>query len=117
MPKRKNSKPQIQAEPASPNVTIVEPQGGTVYFYANLVQLTWTLVDLKIRFAELTKVEADGHNTVIERAVATMAWAEAKTLLNFLQKTVADYEKLNGEIKIAPELKLPPGIIPSPTAS
>jgi hypothetical protein len=117
MAKQKNSKPPVQAEPVPPKFTVVEPQGGTVYFYANLVQLSWTVVDLKIRFAELTKIEPDGHNTVTERAVATMAWAEAKMLLDVLKKTVASYEQLNGEIKIAPELKLPPGIIPSPIAS
>lgn len=117
MPKDKNSKPQPQPKPVIPPVTIIEPPGGTVYVYANIVQLTWSLVDLKIRFGELTKVDPNGHNTVTERAVATMAWAEAKMLRNFLQNVIADYEKLNGEVKITPELKLPPGIIPVPPES
>src|SRR2546426_548610 len=83
MAKQKNSKPQRQAKAETPTFTVIEPAGGTIYIYANLVQLTWTLVDLKIRFGELTKIGPNGHNTVTERAVATMAWAEAKLSLTF----------------------------------
>ncbi len=116
MAKQKNSKPQPQAKAETPGFTIIEPEGGTKYIYANLVQITWTVVDLKIRFAELTKIDANGRSTITEHAVATMAWSEVKTLLNFLQNAVTAYEQLNGEIKDASDLKLPPGVDSIPTA-
>lgn len=93
--------------------TVIEPEGGVQYFYANIYQVTWTTVDVKIRFAELTKIDLKGHNTITERAVVTMAWAQAKSLLKTLETSVESYEKVNGEILIPPELKLPPGILPT----
>lgn len=93
--------------------TVIEPEGGVQYFYANIYQVTWTMVDVKIRFAELTKIDLNGHNTITERAVVTMAWAEAKSLLETLETSIASYEKVNGKIKIPPELRLPPGILPT----
>src|SRR6266487_2690272 len=113
---RKDHKPKPEPRAQEPAFSVIEPQGGTSYFYANLFQITWTVVDLKIRWAELTKLDPNGHHTVTERAVVTMAWAEAKTLLKSLEKAVSDYEKVNGEIRITPQLKLPAGILPIPKA-
>ncbi len=119
MAKRKDLNPMPKAKPKAKaqTYTVIEPPGGTTYFYANLFHITWTVVDLKIRFAELTKIEMNGHNTITERAVATMAWTEAKTLLKSLEAAVADYERVNGELKVAGQLKLPPGALPTPAAS
>ena len=106
--------PQVSA--TQPKLKVEEPTGGTFYFYSNLVQVTWTALDVKIRFGELRKFTAS-ETIVKEHAVAGMAWAEAKTLMRFLQQAIAGYEQLNGEIKIAPELKLPPGVPLTPDES
>ena len=63
-----------------------------------------------MRLSEMIKVE-DGPPqklTYLEKAVVTMAWSEAKYLLSILQKAIANYEQVNGELKIPPDLKLPP---------
>lgn len=111
MAKHKDPKSNQELKPQTS--TVVEPPGGISFFYANLFQLTWTVVDLKIRFAELTKIEMSGLNTVTERAVVTMAWSEAKALSKSLEEAITNYEKVNGEIKMPFELKLPPGAIPT----
>lgn len=105
-----------QVSVTQPKLRIQEPAGGTFYFYSNLVQVTWSAVDVKIRFGELTKFDAS-ETIVKEHAAASMAWAQAKTLMTFLQQAVAGYERLNGEIKIAPELKLPPGVPLTPAGN
>jgi hypothetical protein len=111
MAKKKDPRSRSKRDVPALSVTVIEPAGGTTYFYANLVYLTWTLFDLKIRFGELTKIEPDGHHTITERAVATMAWPEAKILMKFLQDAVVNYEEVNGDIKIPPELRLPQSAI------
>jgi hypothetical protein len=104
MKKEKNKETQQLA----PEIEITTPEDGTYYTYANQVNLTWTAFDIQVHFAELLKVTPDRRKLIVEeRAVVTMAWAEAKQLMLFMQQAVSQYESLNGELKLVPDLKVP----------
>jgi len=83
-----------------------EPEGGVFEAYANVINLSWTLYDLRIRFAELLQVPDDDrptwenqHGVVLERAAITLSWHQAKNLIDMLNGVVKNYEEINGELK------------------
>jgi hypothetical protein len=83
-----------------------EPEGGIFDAYSNVVNIDWTLYDVRLRFAELTQVPNDEapswksqHIIVLERAAITIPWHQAKYLRDILHRVVSEYEKLNGELK------------------
>lgn len=90
-----------------PKMIVENLPGFPPYFYSNVIQVTWTVFDVKLRFLETIKVSENRDSTMTERAVVTLAWAEAKFLAKMLEDTVGRFEKLNGEIKTLPDLKLP----------
>jgi hypothetical protein len=88
-----------------------EPEGGLFEAYSNVVNMNWTLTDVRIRFAELIQVPDEDrptwenqHGILLERAAITMSWHQAKYLLNMLAGLIKNYEEINGEIK---QLRLP----------
>jgi hypothetical protein len=88
-----------------------EPEDGVFETYANVVNLNWTLHDVRIRFAELIQVPDDDrptwenqHGVLLERAAVTVSWHQAKYLRDVLDGIVKNYEEINGELKA---LKLP----------
>jgi len=88
-----------------------EPEGGLFEAYSNVVNMNWTLYDLRLRFAELLQVPDDDrptwenqHGIVLERVAVTMPWHQAKTLRDMLDKLIKNYEEINGELKT---IKLP----------
>ena len=92
-------------------VPIEEPEGGVFTEYANIVNLDWTLYDVRIRFGELMQVfnEADPswinqHGVVLEKAAIRVPWHQAKNLCQLLATVIKNYEEINGELK---EIKLP----------
>jgi hypothetical protein len=92
-------------------VPLEQPEDGVFAAYSNLVNLDWTLYDIRIRFAELLQVPndesstwADQHPVMFERAVVTLPWHQAKLLCNSLAGVIQNYEALNGELK---PIKLP----------
>jgi hypothetical protein len=93
-------------------VPLVEPEDGMFEAYANVVNLNWTLHDVRIRFAELTQqVTSDSPGTwkdqepvMVERVAVTLPWHQAKLLQSMLGDLVRSYEELNGELK---QVKLP----------
>jgi len=93
------------------SVAFEEPQEGVFYAYANIVNLNWTLTDLRIRFGELLQVIDDQNPTwgaqrgiVLERVSVTIPWIQAKALRDMLDGVVRNFEVLNGELRTA---KLP----------
>lgn len=91
---------------------IVEPEGGLHEAYSNVFNLNWTLHDVRVRFGELIQEPRDDGpcgwkdqaNVIMERVAITMPWHQAKYLAVLLTGLVANYEKLNGELK---QIKLP----------
>jgi hypothetical protein len=88
-----------------------EPESGLYEAYSNIVNLNWTLTDVRLRFAELIQVADDDrptwenqHGILLERAAITIPWSQAKVLCNMLTGIIRNYEEINGELK---PLKLP----------
>ena len=88
-----------------------EPEDGIFSAYSNLINLDWTLYDLRIRFGELMQVPNDEDPTwknqrgiVLERVAVRIPWHQAKWLRDMLDGIVKNYEILNGELK---QLQLP----------
>ena len=93
-------------------IPLVEPEDGMFEAYANVVNLNWTLHDVRIRFAELAQqvkshspgTWKDQEPVMIERVAVTLPWHQAKLLHNMLGDLVRSYEALNGELR---QIKLP----------
>jgi len=91
---------------------LVEPEEGMFEAYSNLVNLNWTLYDVRLRFAELAQQSKEGSRgiwkdqeaVVLERVAVTMPWHQAKYLHNMLGDLIRKYEELNGELR---PIKLP----------
>jgi hypothetical protein len=92
-------------------VPLEEPEDGVFQGYANVVNLNWTLTDVRIRFSELIQVPDEDrptwenqHGILLERAALTIPWYQAKALRDLLDGVIKNYETINGELK---PLKLP----------
>jgi Protein of unknown function (DUF3467) len=91
---------------------LVEPDDGMFETYSNVVNLNWTLHDVRFRFAELKQqAKADSRGTwkdqepvILERVAVTMPWYQAKYLHQMLGDLIRNYEELNGELRT---IKLP----------
>jgi hypothetical protein len=88
-----------------------EPEDGVFEAYSNVVNMNWTLYDIRLRFAELIQVPDDDrptwenqHGVVLERVAVTLPWHQAKLLRDLLDGIVKNYETINGELKT---LRLP----------
>ena len=88
-----------------------EPEEGVFSAYSNLINLDWTLFDLRIRFGELMQVPNDEdptwknqHGIVLERVAVRIPWQQAKYLRDMLDGIIRNYETINGELK---QVKLP----------
>jgi hypothetical protein len=90
---------------------IEQPEDGIFTEYANVVNLDWTLYDVRIRFGELMQVLDDNsptwnnqHGIILEKAAIRIPWHQAKFLCLLLAGVIKNYEELNGELKT---IKLP----------
>ena len=88
-----------------------EPQEGMFLAYSNVVNVDWTLTDIRLRFGELIQVPDDEdrtwpnqHGVILERVAVTMPWHQAKYISQLLAAIIKNYEQINGELK---PLKLP----------
>lgn len=95
-----------QEQSKKPEYKWVPRKDGTFHdIYANIVNASWTLFDVRIRLGQLIPVADYGPGFVVEeRGTLTLAWPEAKILRDALTGLVNAYEEANGEIK---QLKLP----------
>ena len=82
-----------------------ESEDGVFQAYANVVNMDWTLYDIRIRFGELMQVPNDEdpswknqHAIVLERAAIRMPWHQAKNLRDLLDGILKNYEAINGEL-------------------
>src|ERR1700730_2212906 len=80
-------------------VPLEEPEDGVFEGYANVVNLNWTLTDIRIRFAELIQVPDEDrpnwenqHGILLERAAVTIPWHQAKALRDMLAGVIKNYE-------------------------
>jgi hypothetical protein len=90
---------------------IEEPEEGVCHAYANVVNMDWTLSDIRLRFAELMQVLNDEspnwtnqHGILLERVAVRIPWHQAKILRDMLDGVIKNYEDINGELK---PIKLP----------
>lgn len=81
--------------------------------YGNMVNPSWTLVDVRFRIGQLVPIDSETATEFVseEQAAVTISWPYVKVLRNVLSELVANYEKVNGEIK---QINLPPASIPLP---
>jgi hypothetical protein len=112
-----SNEPRSKAE-APPNATfdlgkvpMEYPEDGVFETYANVVNMNWTLTDVRLRFSQLVQVPDEDrpnwenqHSVVLERAAITIPWHQAKVLRDMLNGLISNYEEINGELK---PLKLP----------
>lgn len=87
-------------------VPLQEPEDGVFEAYSNVVNLNWTLTNVRIRFAELIQIPDDErpnwenqHLILLERAAITIPWYQVKVLRDMLDGIVKNYETINGELK------------------
>jgi hypothetical protein len=87
-------------------IPLEQPEDGVFSVYSNIVNLDWTLYDVRLRFGELIQVPDDAnpswenqHGVVLETAAVRLPWHQAKLLRNMLDQVVRNYEEVNGELK------------------
>jgi hypothetical protein len=97
--------------PTESNVSLVklpleQPEDGMFEAYANVVNMNWTLYDVRIRFSELIQVPDDDrptwenqHGILLERVAVTIPWHQAKFMRDTLTGLIKNYEEINGELK------------------
>ncbi|MGO4883341.1 MAG: DUF3467 domain-containing protein [Bryobacteraceae bacterium] len=88
-------------------VPLQEPEDGIFETYANVVNMNWTLTDVRLRFSQLLQVADEDrpnwenqHGILLERAAITIPWIQAKTLRDSLDGIIKNYEAINGELKL-----------------
>jgi hypothetical protein len=108
--KQKTKAEPARAEPSGAldlgKIPLEVPEDGVFEAYSNVVNVNWTLYDIRIRFSELIQVADDErptwenqHGILLERVAVTMSWHQAKHLRDLLGGIIENYEKLNGELK------------------
>jgi hypothetical protein len=113
---REQPSSKAQASPAEAQIDLAkipleEPEDGVFEAYSNVVNMNWTLHDVRVRFAELLQVPDEDrptwenqHGILLERVAVTMPWHQAKALRDMLDAVIENYEEINGELK---PIKLP----------
>ena len=92
----------------------IKPEEGTIDFYANTAHLTWSLDDVRVRFAQLVdspETPNPGNQFIgvaEERVAVTFTWRNAVIFRNALNQLLEAYEKVNGPINV--DVKLPPSM-------
>jgi len=95
MTEEKNKKPQWVKSPE-----------GIFHTYSNQTNITWSLDDVTLRFAQIMPADeilgpGDAFVPVnAEKASITIPWRTAKILLSQLGQVLSNQEKVNGEIKL-----------------
>jgi hypothetical protein len=93
-------------------VRMIQPEDGIYDDYANVLNIDWTLYDVRLRFGSL-HYTTDPDNpklknqvgVIEERAAITIPWHQAKHLRDILSSVIKSYEDINGELK---PINLPP---------
>jgi hypothetical protein len=100
-------------------IPLEEPEDGVFTAYSNVVNMTWNLTDVRIRFGELLNVPNEDmptwdnqHSIILERVSVAIPWYQAKLLSNLLAGVLKNYEEINGELKA---IKLPAAPVDGPS--
>lgn len=102
-----------EQSPAPPPKWVKSPEG-VLDFYANTAHMTWSLDDVRVRFAILiespeTPSPGPGFIGVAqERVAVSFSWRNAVIFRDALNRVIENYEKTNGPIKT--DIKLPPSV-------
>ena len=97
-----------------PTLEWVKSPNDVTEVYANNLHVTWSIDDVRVRYAQTvnspqTPTPGVAQLAVVEeRAAITLSWRIAKVLRDQLTKVIDHYEEVNGPIKT--DLKLPPSI-------
>lgn len=97
------------AETPTPQIKWIRRDDSTE-IYTNFHFVNWSIVDVRLRFGQLTPTDQNEQGKIgvvaEEQAAVTMSWASAKVLRDSLSDAIQRYEKANGIIEIS-SLKLP----------
>jgi Protein of unknown function (DUF3467) len=94
-----------ELQPVAIRLQVVQQPGGVYRTYANNINLGWTAHDVRIDFADFSRISEHQPsdtptNRIEERASITLAWTEAKALYEALAQLIHKFEAANGELKV-----------------
>ncbi|MBI3799145.1 MAG: DUF3467 domain-containing protein [Deltaproteobacteria bacterium] len=95
---RQDNQKESRADEATPPVQKVRVSTFT-HFYTNNIQLGFSNWDMWVTFGELTGQE-DNKPTIEERAKVVMSLQHAKAFMQILARSIHEFEKQFGEIKL-----------------
>jgi hypothetical protein len=93
----------------------IESADGVFEVYANLMHITWSVDDVRIRLAQMvnspeTPNPGEGFQGVAqERAAVTFSWRGAKILRDELISAIENFEATNGPINV--DIRLPGSVV------
>jgi hypothetical protein len=109
-----NEKDESQNSEGPKRLEWVKSPDGVLDFYANTAHLTWSLDDIRVRFAQTVDSPLAPNpgpsfvGVVEERVAVTFSWRNAVIFRDGLSAVIQAYEKINGPIKV--DVKLPPNM-------
>jgi hypothetical protein len=92
------------SENPRPPIQWIKPVEGVPEYYANMVNILWSLDDVRFKIGQLVdgpERTSPGGTFVpvaLPSAAVTLSWRNAKLLRDDLIELVNSYEKVNGEI-------------------
>lgn len=104
----------INQKDDKPGLHWIKSPDGVCEVYANMMHVTWTLDDVRIRLGQLIgspETPDPGptfRGAAEERAAITLSWRVAKILRDQLSGVVEKFEQANSPIDI--NIKLPPSV-------
>lgn len=92
------------SENKRPPIRWIEPPEGVPEYYANMVNILWSLDDVRFKIGQLVESSenaipgANFRPVALASAAVTFSWRNAKILRDDLIELINSYEKVNGEI-------------------
>ena len=92
------------SEDKKPPIEWIKPPEGIPEYYANMVNIMWSLDDVRFKIGQLVDGPknptpgADFRAVALASAGVTLSWRNAKLLRDDLIQLIDSYEKVNGEI-------------------
>lgn len=96
------------SEKENDQIPLIKDTNGLPELYSNLVNVNWTLYDVRLRFIQMVANPTDALDKVgwaaLEKGNVAIPWGQAKILRDMLTEVIKRYEDVNGEIA---DTKLP----------
>jgi hypothetical protein len=86
------------SEDKKPPIQWVKPPEGVPEYYANMVNILWSLDDVRFKVGQLVDGSEPKLVVALASAAVTLSWRNAKLLRDDLIELINSYEKVNGEI-------------------